>query len=357
MNEERNQTHVLERWKNAAIHLEGVTDEQSRYERDRRVAEMGERINQGYVTPEDAQLLNQLNRGSTLTGAQGTAVFLSHEGKRYLLTARHVLHDTISGSHEVEEAQRRAQEAQTEGDADHANSLVRSAQENAENQIFRIIRHVPSLVEVLRGPLEERAFLRFAPKGLDTPDLVTPGTETYTFSDQQHDLAIISLDQQDEGSEHSFANELEALGYQPVTLSDISDGPSAEGAEVFTVGYPGATSLVGEIPRTPKEALVASRAISLPNFSWGKVSMLHEELIYFWCDMSVYPGNSGGPVIENDKLVGIVSKQAILPVMSSEGEFLSDFITRIPFGNIVKAEFVRPLLDAQAQKDELARSV
>jgi CBS domain-containing protein len=39
--------------------------------------------------------------------------------------------------------------------------------------------------------------------------------------------------------------------------------------------------------------------------------MVHHILPFFWADMSIYPGNSGGPVVEDGKLVGVVSAQAV----------------------------------------------
>ena len=86
----------------------------------------------------------------------------------------------------------------------------------------------------------------------------------------------------------------------------------------------------------------SSDAVSVPVSAFGRVSMLHSALDYFWCDMSIYPGNSGGPVIENDKLVGIVSAQALI---STEAPYETPM--RIPFGRIMKAKHLKPLMDRQ----------
>lgn len=164
----------------------------------------------------------------------------------------------------------------------------------------------------------------------------TLDTVPYTFSEPRLDLAIISLDQR----HPEFADELHQRGYVPVGLEDISNEPSAEGAEIFTVGFPQATAVLGERQLHPAEANWSSRYVSLPAFSFGKVSMLHPDLSFFWCDISAYPGNSGGPVIEGNKLVGIVSAQAI-----HEG-------SRIPFAKIIKASHIRSVLNVQFKKDQ-----
>jgi S1-C subfamily serine protease len=168
-------------------------------------------------------------------------------------------------------------------------------------------------------------------------------TVPYTFSSPDLDLALVSLDQRDE----RFAEELISLGYSPIPSELIEDGPSSEGAEVFTVGFPSATALLGQISQHPASAHWSSSHLSLPVFSWGKVSMLHAQLPFYWCDMSIYPGNSGGPVIENGKLVGVVSAQATLPIDDAP-----QVRTRIPFGKIIKTCFVKQLLETQEAKDQ-----
>jgi CBS domain-containing protein len=51
-------------------------------------------------------------------------------------------------------------------------------------------------------------------------------------------------------------------------------------------------------------------------------------------------GNSGGPVVEDGRLVGIVSAQAIV-----EG-------TRVPFARAIKSHYVNPLMSEQQEKDK-----
>ena len=80
--------------------------------------------------------------------------------------------------------------------------------------------------------------------------------------------------------------------------------------------------------------------------------MLHDKLPFFWADISVYPGNSGGPVVANDRLVGVVMAQEKIPIdNSSDVEKAPDGYVRIPFGRIIKTRYVRPLIEEQEQKD------
>jgi S1-C subfamily serine protease len=213
--------------------------------------------------------------------------------------------------------------------------LITSALERAQNVIFNIIFRVPSLDEVLAKPAYRR-FLMNLGAGASS-------TVPYTFSDPSLDLALISLDQRDT----RFADELTAGGFVPIPSDNIADGPDEEGQEVFTIGFPSTTALLGQISQHPAQSNWSSSHFSLPVSSFGRVSMLHGALPFFWADMSIYPGNSGGPVVANDLLVGIVSAQALLPI-----EGVPNASTRIPFARIVKTSVVRSLLAAQEQKDK-----
>ena len=42
--------------------------------------------------------------------------------------------------------------------------------------------------------------------------------------------------------------------------------------------------------------------------------MHHKQLPYFIGDITVYPGNSGGPVITHNKLIGFVDQQIGIPL-------------------------------------------
>jgi hypothetical protein len=74
--------------------------------------------------------------------------------------------------------------------------------------------------------------------------------------------------------------------------------------------------------------------------------MLHDNLFYFWADMTVLAGSSGGPLIANDKLVGIVIGQPTVPIKDMNGAEIG-----APFALVTKSRFVRSLLDTQKQRD------
>jgi hypothetical protein len=255
----------------------------------------------------------------------GTALFLIHAGHHYLLTARHVVWDERSAERELKEDLAR-------WPGDEIN-----AAERAKNRVFGIIFRVPSIDEVTAkiDPNDRlKSHRRF---------LMNVGAHSSTLSEPDIDLAIISID----SSLSSFSEQLIALGYVPIASECIANGPEAEGQELFTIGFPSATAMLGHMDQHPASAHWSSSYYSLPVSSFGRVSMLHKDLPFFWADLSIYPGNSGGPVVADNRLVGVVSQQAMLPI-----DDVPKVRTRIPFGRIIKTGFVHALLNRQQQKDQ-----
>jgi S1-C subfamily serine protease len=321
---------MYEQWKKAVVHLECATDSEHYRDRIDRIHQLREKLDRGEISQE--QFGQEITSRSRDLRYHGTALFISHNKRRYLLTARHVLFDEASANREYEEELEKAK-SWPEGSRQH---ILQYAKERVLNNIFSIIFRVPTLDEVLhKGAEADREFLMNLGAG-------TSSTVPYSFSLPELDLAVVSLDQRDS----RFAEQLMGLGYEPISSDLIGESPSSEGADILTVGFPSATALIGQVSQHPASAHWASSYFSLPVFAFGKVSMLHNELPFYWCDMSIFPGNSGGPVIENGNLVGVVSAQAILPI-----DEVPNVKTRIPFGKIIKTGYVRELLRVQEQKD------
>jgi hypothetical protein len=320
---------MLEKWKKAVIHLECATESEHLYEWIKRLDQQRALLKQGEITFE--QFAKEIAGRARDMRFHGTALFLSHAGRRYLLTARHVVWDSHSAMHERAEDARRASSTPDYMRHDEAQR----SEARAQDRIFNLIFRVPSLDDVIAQ--------RSTPTLL--MNLGAGGSEAYTFSEAGTDLALISLDQRDS----RFADELTEIGFVPIASEDIADGPDAEGQEVLTVGFPSSTALIGQIEQHPGSAHWSSSHYSLPVSSFGRVSMLHDALPFFWADMSIYPGNSGGPVVANNRLVGVVSAQAVVPI---DGVPNPDIRMRIPFACIIKTGAVRALLKTQEEKDQ-----
>ncbi|HAT2179870.1 TPA: trypsin-like peptidase domain-containing protein [Raoultella ornithinolytica] len=322
---------MSELWKKAVIHLECSTDSESIFDFGEKVRALEIKLDKSEISVEEFERETRIKRGDIKS--HGSAVFVSHKGRRYLLTARHVLFDEVSGERIFDWSCKNVEKLPEDMRGRAIEGYIKARYNKVYDRIFR----VPSLDEELSGNhaevLQPLMNLRTAASDVSA----------VTFSSPEIDLAIVSLDQN-----HSrFADELIRLGYNPIPLDLIEDGPSSEGADIYSIGYPSATALLGQ----KQQSYWSSSFFSLPVTSWGKVSMLHPQLHFYWCDISIYPGNSGGPVIEDGKLVGIVSQQAILPI-----DEVPNISTRIPFGMIIKTCFVKELIEKQEAKDKLSAS-
>lgn len=125
------------------MHLECATDSEHFYDRIKRIDEQRALLDEGKITHE--QFAEEIIGRSRDIRFHGTALFLSHEGRRHLLTARHVVWDEWSAKRELEEEAQRALSWPEHMRAD----ILRSAVEKAQNNIFHIIFRVPSVDEVL----------------------------------------------------------------------------------------------------------------------------------------------------------------------------------------------------------------
>ncbi|MDQ6720772.1 MAG: serine protease [Candidatus Dormibacteraeota bacterium] len=302
-------------WKKAVVHLEAAADSATWEEQQKQLQEMWREMEKGeHPAAEIAAKRLPKMRDRRY---RGTAVFVAHEGNRYLVTARHVLTN--------------ADHALGAPGMDHYRDDA-DRQQRIDDWIFPIVFRVPTLDEVKRQPdYHPQAHLMNLGAGV-------PWMHPYTFSEPALDLAVVSLRSGDLYGR--FADELESTGYLPVSLDDIGQEPSADGAQIYSVGYPDATAVLGQRALHPAEEPWASAVVSVPVFAFGRVAMLRDDLHYFLADMSVYPGNSGGPVIEGDRMVGIVSAQAAVEDV------------RIPFGTVIKSVFIRDLIEKQVQRDQ-----
>ncbi len=314
----------LDKWKREVVHLEGATGSK---------VDLPPLVAASQADNYDPARSRDIRR-------QGTAIFFEDQGQRYLLTARHVLHDAVAAAAELQTITTRY-----ESDEEYRRITdLEYVTKQVGKRLYSVIFRLPSIDELLGG-LTDEAYIEHVLQNVECGP-----NPPYEFSGPGEDLAAIALDRQ---WNNAFTTGLIQNGFVPVRVSDIADGPLTEGDPVFAVGYPKAVSLMGcrELPGTA--ANWASDAISLPAFSFGRVSLLHDRLWFFWADLSIYPGNSGGPVVDatTGKLVGIVSAQAESEVHLKGGIVTSpageqvDPTAPIPFAQVTKSKYIRAVLD------------
>jgi hypothetical protein len=325
-------TKEIQKWKKAVVHLECATDSTTLDQQIEQWRKLGREFEEKQITAQ--QYAEQISAGLRDIRSRGTAILIKHDSRNYLLTARHVLYDKLSAENNLKSMIVRR----------YDNSLLESYVETLEQTIYPIIFQVPSLDTYLKRDMSRPGECLMA--------LGAGGADAYTFS-QEYDLAIISL--QDSRCRH-FASMLASEGYDPIKSEDIADQPSSEGAFVFSVGYPGPMSTLGEYKLAPALKLWSSSGVSLPVFVFGQIAMLHDQLPDFYCDFTNYQGNSGAPVIENNLMVGLVTHQPSYDahVIQKKTRKISGFISevRVAFAFAVKARYIKDLVMIQVEKDD-----
>lgn len=240
----------------------------------------------------------------------GTAIFFTDSGRYYLITARHVLEDQSS---------------------------------YLDKGIFKNIL-------LVKNSISNKNFIAFQEQSSQSWSGEFHGRENinfdnesdyeghfYIFSDE--DIAILDLTACDCGTD--FVRRLLELGYKPITISDISTSSKIEaGGNIFAVGFP-QESVVSNT-RLPKQlSELESGRRSLPIISKGTISKEDNTENYFHANIFIYHGNSGGPVVFNNKLLGITVSYS-LKTMNNHTNSLNEYI--IWENNFLKSSLISPLL-------------
>ena len=166
----------------------------------------------------------------------------------------------------------------------------------------------------------------------------------YKFS-KDLDIAIISL------QSNMYAGILSTIlkdGYTPIPINYIDTlNNNIVSNNIIAIGFP-TISILGKAEAANKNVLLfQSTDVVAPITTFGKIAMFDKRLPYFIGDITIYPGNSGGPVIADNKLIGIVSEQLSIPLdVNPLGYFSNDvqMTTRGTLARVVKAKNILPLL-------------
>lgn len=200
----------------------------------------------------------------------GTAIYLLYNKKHYLISARHVLEDTPSYLHpEI-----------------YSWIFLRpNGSPLFDNkEIEQDINYTHYLQLSARMKLNEVPFI---------------------FSSAKGDLAIISLDDiRPNGLQ--VINSLNRKGYVPITLSDIdTSGTIHKDDHLLAIGFPDFSEV--QYKNLPMSFLHwQSFAVTIPVITKGMVeTFTNDTSKTFTGNIFVYHGFSGGPVIRNNKLIGI----------------------------------------------------
>jgi S1-C subfamily serine protease len=306
------QDAVIKRWKNSVMNLECTRNRFSYDQVQQIINNIKTDPAKKYSQDDLSKIEHQLQ--STDETITGTAVLVSDGKLRYLITAKHVL---------------------------IANSpYYRSSQENISTRIS-----ITTNIDAYNNKQLNDAMAMNLSAG---PSSIRP----FIFSQNDIDLGIISL------QSDATKDLLEVIikdGLQPIPINSIDTlNDHKEGELITALGFP-SLSLIAQAQH-PNKRLFQSSLIVSPVVTFGNIAMIHPILNYFIGDITVYPGNSGGPIVNNNKLIGIVSEQLSLKVETDLQNLIdiSDHITtRGTLAKIIKASNIMKLLRQMQEKEKM----
>lgn len=228
----------------------------------------------------------------------GTAVYVADGDKRYMITAKHVVYDEAST----------LQNAWNQRDTARGNRRKYEA-------IYEFAVKTPYDMYLRR----ERSGKSSWTSAINN--------KVYVLSSDRQDIAVISL--QGIGMK-DVRRSLDSAQCIPIPISKIDTSNDDQiGDDVYAIGYPSLSSITEfqeeaasqYTPPSPViEGAFQSKDIVLPMYVWGKISMEHPKLDYFIADLDGYPGNSGGPLVREGKMIGIISGQILVPIFVRPGD-------------------------------------
>ena len=237
----------------------------------------------------------------------GTAIFIERGGKEYLVTARHVLIDENLSVREYQ---------------------VEKKREKESSGVFKS----KDLIDYLK--LNERLTLIpiYGSKNgdLNIQSVYSGDLKFKTFLDI--DVIVVSLESE-EG--HRFSSILKSFDLAPLNINNIdSTGIGDVGSELIIAGFPVASRIDDRLP------------FMLPLFTFGRIAQFNLGLDHFIGDVTLMPGNSGGPAITDGKVIGIVTSQMQLPLVfdPSVTDAPSGYNSRSELAYIVKSNKIFTLL-------------
>lgn len=312
---------IIRKWGNAVVHLEANVPKYNPFQ----IQDALDSAKKPYPSPaynksRDSILFAMIRERSLLTGS---AVFFKDGKRLYLMTAKHVVFDknlTINNTWNNKKAN---------------NNKV--SEESISDRLSII---TPFDFFLTKGLNKTAVLLSYGKIG---EKYVKP----YEFSDDATDIAIISL--QFEESKN-LLSVIKNNGYKPIDIREIDNICNfKDWGDIFAVGFP-SLSYINDNP-TYIEGMIQSTLISLPITTFGNIAMFHNVLPYFIADITVYPGNSGGPIIKNNRMVGIVSSQISTQIENRQGIQIP-YSSRGSLAHCIKTSNVFSLL-RRLQKREL----
>jgi hypothetical protein len=215
----------------------------------------------------------------------GSAIYLSYNQKNYLITAKHVIEDTTS--------------------IFETDFLSDRYGYNIFQKIF-LVESPQTLNKHKIISIDKSGNVVEAPTNHEETFIMNIPSDAFEFS-SQGDLGIINLNKI--RGIGSFLRTLKNKNYIPITISDIDTLCNIKnGDTIFAIGYPNESLRLNKWQVYPRAILNwESWGVTTPVISYGEIENAFDTLSYFYGNIFVYKGFSGGAVVSNNKLIGIVT--------------------------------------------------
>jgi|SRR3990170_1319482 len=268
-------TNIL-KWLHATINIE--CEPSYRREEDRLWRLLGD----NKITFEEYR---QKTANLNLTRVKGSAIYFLFNKKHYLITARHVLIDTTSIYDTL--------------------SFYKNGYDVFQ-KIF-LVEHPQNITKHNIVKADKYGNIVDASHNEDT-FIMGISTLNCKLSSPQQDLGILMLDEIYDSK--SFIRALEEKGYIPIEIADIDTICNIKTNEkIFAIGYPDESLVLNKWQFLPRALLNwESWGVAIPVISYGEIEANSNDTDYFYGNIFVYLGFSGGPVIRGGKLIGITSR-------------------------------------------------
>jgi len=288
------QKNVINKWIHAVINIQCTPEVTKEYD------VVSNQLSKHQINYDQyLRKLDSINFLALQLSSSGTAIYLLYKKHHYLITARHVLNDFAKDTSAI---------------------------------FYKIF-----LINDINNPGNTKVVDRFNNmSGEREPFLMM--YQYYIFSPLSDDIGIVCLDGETEGID--FWKTLDKRGYIPINIEDIDEKCRIKVDEkMICIGYPQESVIGNKIGKLPISAFLwQSFDISSPLVTKGSISNILNNKNYFYGDIFVYHGFSGGPAILNNKLVGLISGAGIEPYTSNS------FTYRLFNFKFMKSSLIVPLL-------------
>ena len=234
----------------------------------------------------------------------GTAILLEYQKDTFLLSARHVFadtgqYDTNAVYHDIVLMENPSTFLNTPG----KSILIDTPTTKSIPGVITILNPNVTInhIYIDRGDDEE---------GISLNSVYTPNKEKnrkkYKLSPTDTDIGLIDLNNCNyEGK--AFLKTLTRRGYQPIKLSDIDNFENVRKLDsILCFGYP-MESFTGRREISAFRGMFENNIQAIPMITEGIVTLSERKSPFFEAGIFTYHGSSGGPIVKNNRLIGLVN--------------------------------------------------